>query len=243
MQAGDFLNMRPCRTLTQGQQRAVSTMLRGTSILALVPLFLLNFCEHTPSEKTPAHPPFDAAYLRLTPAEVASLPLAVRFEAPMGSEQAALTYNAQPFRVTRHLGDDLNGIGGWNSDLGDPVYAAATGKVIYAGWPSDGWGNMVVLAHRVPDASAPEGWRVYQAVYAHLDKILVQHGAVVPRGAKLGTVGTAGGRYLAHLHFEIRESRSVYPGPGTRTFPSIGVPGQLPKRAGAEWRPHRPKSP
>jgi hypothetical protein len=32
-------------------------------------------------------------------------------------------------------------------------------------------------------------------------------------------VGTAGGRYLAHLHFEIRESRSVYPGPGYSDHP------------------------
>jgi murein DD-endopeptidase MepM/ murein hydrolase activator NlpD len=194
-------------------------MLRGTAILAIVPLFLLSFCERTQPEAAPQHPPFDAAYLRLSPAEVAALPLAVRFEAPMGSEQAGLTYNAQPFRVTRHLGDDLNGVGGWNSDLGDPVYAAATGKVIYAGWPSDGWGNMVVLMHRVPDASAPDGWRVHQAVYAHLDKIQVKHGDIVPRGAQLGSVGTAGGKYLAHLHFEIREGRSIYPGPGYSDFP------------------------
>jgi hypothetical protein len=193
-------------------------MLRGTAIFALVPLFLLSFCERTQPDAAAQHPPFDAAFLRLTPAEIASLPLAVRFEAPVGSEQAALTYNAQPFRVTRHLGDDLNGIGGWNSDLGDPVYASATGRVIYAGWPSDGWGNMVVLAHRVPDTKAPEGWKVYQAVYAHLDKILVKNGEIVPRGAQLGTVGTAGGKYLAHLHFEIRESLSIYPGPGYSDF-------------------------
>src|SRR3954467_11939871 len=74
--------------------------------------------------------PFDAAYVRLSPWEMATLPLAVRFDPPMGGERGALTYNAQPFRITRHLGDDLNGIGGWNSDLGDPVYAAGAGMVI-----------------------------------------------------------------------------------------------------------------
>lgn len=194
-------------------------MLRGAAILALVPLFLLNFCSRTEPGHALQHPPFDAAFLRLPPSEVAALPLAVRFEPPMGAEQAGLTYNAQPFQITRHLGDDLNGIGGWNSDLGDPVYASATGKVIYAGWPSDGWGHMVVLAHRVPDETMPEGWKVCQAVYAHLDKILVKHGELVPCGAQLGTVGTAGGKYLAHLHFEVRESHSVYPGPGYSDFP------------------------
>lgn len=56
--------------------------------------------------------PLDTAFNRLTPLQIATLPQAVRFDAPMGSERGALTYNAQPFRITRHLGDDLNGIGG-----------------------------------------------------------------------------------------------------------------------------------
>lgn len=159
-------------------------------------------------------PPFDAAFLRLDAREACALPLAVRFESPMGTELGGLTYNAQPFRITRHLGDDLNGIGGWNSDQGNPVYASGTGRVIYTGVPSDGWGNMVILAHRVPDPSSPQGCRFMQTVYAHLDSVLTKHGETISRGEPLGTVGTAGGRYWAHLHFEIREGLSVYPGMG-----------------------------
>lgn len=181
-------------------------------------LFLLRSCSITGgTEATPR--PFDAAFVRLSASEVAALPLATHFSAPMGAENGALTYNAQPFRIRRHLGDDLNGIGGWNSDLGDPVCASGAGRVVYAGVPSEGWGNMVVLAHRVPDAASPRGWRVYQTVYAHLETVLVRHGETVPRGRRLGTVGTAGGRYLAHLHFEVRESLSVYPGPGYSDAP------------------------
>lgn len=168
-------------------------------------------------------PPFDAAFLRLDAGEVSGLPLAARFEMPMGTELGGLTYNAQPFRTTRHLGDDLNGIGGWNSDQGDPVYASGTGRVIYAGVPSDGWGNMVILGHRVPDGSSPQGYRVMQTVYAHLESILVKCGETVPRGKMLGTVGTANGRYLAHLHFEVRESLSVYPGMGYSDEPQDRV--------------------
>ncbi|MCE9518105.1 MAG: M23 family metallopeptidase [Verrucomicrobia bacterium] len=182
----------------------------------MVPLFGLASCGR---EKETEPQPFDAAFVRLSAAEVATLPLAVSFEMPMGGEQGALVYNAQPFRTTRHLGDDLNGIGGWNSDLGDPVYAAGAGRVIYSGMPGPGWGNMIILAHRVREPEAARGWRVYQTVYAHLEKRLVREGEVVRRGQKIGSVGTADGRYLAHLHFEVRRSGSVYPGAGYADAP------------------------
>lgn len=181
-------------------------------------LWLLRAC--TPAEQAvptvPGSdlPPFDAAFLRLSAPEVAALPLATRFESPMGARNGALTYNARSFRMSRHLGDDLNGIGGWNSDLGDPTFASGDGRVVYTGVPGEGWGNMIILAHRVPEAASPWGWRVYLTVYAHLDSILVKHGQLVARGLKIGTVGTAAGKYWAHLHFEIRQSRSVYPGLG-----------------------------
>lgn len=164
----------------------------------------------------PLTPPFDPAFQRLSPAETARLPLATRFDAPMGSEHGALTYNAQPFRINRHLGDDLNGIGGLNSDLGDAVYASGFGRVVYVGVPGPGWGKMIILAHRVRES---EKTRVIQTVYAHLDQIFVKHGQVVQRGEKIGTVGTADGQYLAHLHFEVREGPYVNPGVGYADAP------------------------
>jgi hypothetical protein len=180
---------------------------RCWGIAALLPLVIAS-CGRR--EK----PPFDAAFVRLSPVEIASLPLAVRFDPPMGGEQGALVYDAQPFRTTRHMGSDFNGIGGWNSDLGDPIYAAGAGAVVYAGVPGEGWGNMLIIAHRVPEQDAARGWAVYQTVYAHMERVLVRTGDKVTRGQKIGTVGTADGRYFAHLHFEIRKSRSVYPGVG-----------------------------
>lgn len=163
--------------------------------------------------------PFDPAFIRLSPAEIAMLPEAVRFDHPMGSPNAALTYNAQPFRVTRHLGDDVNGIGGMNSDLGDPVFAAGAGRVVYLGEPGKGWGNMIILAHRVSVAGQPGGFRVIQTVYAHLRDMTVRAGQAVQRGDQIGTVGTAGGLYLAHLHFEVREGPYVNPGQGYADTP------------------------
>lgn len=169
--------------------------------------------------KTNAPRPLDPAFLRLSAVEMTRLPLATRFDHPMGTADGAFTYNAQPFRISRHLGDDLNGIGGGNSDLGDPVYAAGTGQVVYAGVPGPGWGNMVILAHRVPDLEDANEEHVYQTVYAHLDKILIAPGQVVNRGEKIGTVGTANGQYLAHLHFEVREGPYVNPGQGYADAP------------------------
>lgn len=159
---------------------------------------------------------FDPAFQRLSPQQVARVPLATRFDAPMGSEHGALTYNAQPFRVNRHLGDDLNGIGGLNSDLGDAVYASGFGRVVYVGAPGPGWGKMIILAHRVREADKT---RVIQTVYAHLDQLLVKQDQVVQRGEKIGTVGTADGQYLAHLHFEVREGPYVNPGVGYADAP------------------------
>lgn len=181
-------------------------------------IVLLRACASEDGPAKPA-PPFDAAFVRLSPMEAAGLPLATRFTAPMGAENGALTYNARAFRTRSHLGDDMNGIGGWNSDLGDPVFASGSGQVVYTGIPSEGWGRMVILAHRVPEAEASLGWQVILTVYAHLQSVTARHGEIVIRGQPLGTAGTADGRYLAHLHFEVRQSLSLYPGLGYADAP------------------------
>ena len=152
--------------------------------------------------------PIDPAFFVLSPIEMVSSPLAVRWDAPLGTEHGAMAYNAQPFLTDKHLGDDLNGIGGWNSDLGDPVYAAANGRVVFSGWPSDGWGNVVILSHELPDG------RLVETFYGHLDTIKVAMGKQILRGTEIGTVGTAAGNYLAHLHFEIRQGHTIDVGGG-----------------------------
>lgn len=163
-----------------------------------------------PASATPK--PLDPAFVRLTPRETATLPLAARFDMPLGSEHGAFTYNARAFRIERHLGDDLNGIGGENSDLGDPVYAAGAGRVVYAGVPSPDWGKMILIAHRLPDGDelAP----VVQTMYAHLESVRVRTGQIVRRGEHIGTVGTAPSAKFAHLHFEVRVGPYVNPGQG-----------------------------
>lgn len=151
--------------------------------------------------------------------QAVQIPRALRFDPPMGSDHAGLVYNAQKFwemnerRGGRHTGDDLNGIGGMNTDLGDPVFSTADGLVVYTGEPSPGWGKLVVIAHKAADG------RPLHSMYAHLDRIDVELGALVARGGILGTVGTANGYYPAHLHFEMRASDGVDIGAGYAMFP------------------------
>lgn len=150
--------------------------------------------------------------------EHALIPTAPRFDHPMGSANAALTYNAQPFwemnkaRGGNHTGDDINGIGGQNSDLGDPVHAIGNGLVVYSGTPSPGWGKTVILAHRTPKNE------IIHSMYAHLNAIHIAYMDHVPRGEIIGTVGTAGGNYLAHLHLEMRRTDGISPQAGYTSF-------------------------
>jgi hypothetical protein len=188
--------------------------------------------QETYTAKVPLPPSFRHPTLH----ELASLPMVTGWTYPMGSARGALIYNAQPFGTTRHLGEDLNGIGGENSDLGDPVYAVGDGLVTFAEDVAGGWGKIVIIVHAAP-ASLPERFtvtrpdlpqldtlprRYLQTFYAHLSEIRVQEGQRVRQQDVIGTVGTADGQYLAHLHFEMRELLNPYIGPGYRSAPPPG---------------------
>jgi murein DD-endopeptidase MepM/ murein hydrolase activator NlpD len=80
------------------------------------------------------------------------------------------------------------------ADRGTPVRAAGSGRVIFAGRDTGGYGNLVVIRHR----SRVFTW------YAHLRGITVGEGARVRTGAGVGTVGATGAATGPHLHFEVR---------------------------------------
>src|SRR5438045_3286450 len=129
--------------LTASKERTFlgwAMMFAGLFLLALCSgLFLRLWPElHRPNK-------IDRAFQIVPALFLASLPTAARFDFPLGSENGALTYNAQPFTENQHLGDDLNGIGGENSDLGDPVYAVADGRVLLADEGGPGWGNVGIV--------------------------------------------------------------------------------------------------
>lgn len=177
-----------------------------------------------PLEKMPAH--LLPGLVILTPEQVLTVPVIDGFQAPIGTTNGAFSYDAQPFgtpnaqRGGNHTGADLNGIGGNNTDEGDTVYAAARGLVVYSGVPHEGWGNVVVVAHRLPGDA-----RIIQTLYAHLGERFVKPGQLIGRGTPVGTIGTANGQYLAHLHFETIASRCIEA--GQRGYSAEGVMNRL----------------
>jgi murein DD-endopeptidase MepM/ murein hydrolase activator NlpD len=85
---------------------------------------------------------------------------------------------------------------------GTPVYAAASGIVLFAGpdteavyapWP-DFYGNLVVIQHEDD----------LFTLYAHLSKITVTPGETVGTETQIGEVGKTGVAIGSHLHFEVR---------------------------------------
>jgi murein DD-endopeptidase MepM/ murein hydrolase activator NlpD len=90
--------------------------------------------------------------------------------------------------------------------VGTPVAAAGAGCVTFAG-ADDGYGLLVVLAHRFGVTT----W------YAHLSRIDVGRGACVATGARVGLAGATGHATGPHLHFEVRVR-----GAATDPRPAIG---------------------
>ena len=94
---------------------------------------------------------------------------------------------ATPFDEVRSKGVAITG------KLGDPVMAAADGRVVYAGSGLRGYGNLVIVTHNT----------TYLTAYAHNQVLLVKEDQVVRRGQKIAEMGSSDAERV-QLHFEIR---------------------------------------
>lgn len=83
--------------------------------------------------------------------------------------------------------------------IGTPIYAAASGEVIFAkyGW-NGAYGNLIIIVH-------PNGTQTF---YAHQSKFAVSQGDHVSQGQIIGYVGNTGRSTGPHLHFEVRGAKN-----------------------------------
>ncbi|MFN2298348.1 MAG: peptidoglycan DD-metalloendopeptidase family protein [Anaerolineales bacterium] len=78
--------------------------------------------------------------------------------------------------------------------MGQPIYSAQAGVVVFAGWSDRGYGELVIVDHL-------NGWHTF---YAHLSQWNVSCGQQVYTGTLVGLGGSTGNSTGPHLHFEIR---------------------------------------
>jgi hypothetical protein len=86
-----------------------------------------------------------------------------------------------------HRGIDLA------NNVGTPIKAARTGRVVFSGWHDGGYGYLVTLQH--PDGS--------RTLYAHNSRLMVRSGQDVRQGTVIALMGSTGRSTGPHLHFEI----------------------------------------
>ncbi len=92
------------------------------------------------------------------------------------------------FSSSVHKGIDISG------KRGDPIYAVASGRVVYAGTGIVGYGELLIVKHN----------DVYLSAYGHNYRLLVDEGMQVKAGQKIAEKGSSS-TDTVKLHFEIRK--------------------------------------
>ena len=141
----------------------------------------------TPAVAAPAQP-----QAKSSPAHVVPAP-PVEKQTPAGDGKMIWEWPAQG-RLLYGFGQGSNQKGvGIEGRSGQPVLAAAPGKVVYSGSGLRGYGKLIIIKHNTS----------YLSVYAHNSQILVKEGQTVAKGQKIAEIGDTDSDRVA-LHFEIR---------------------------------------
>ena len=116
-------------------------------------------------------------------------------------------YRHDPFNghAAMHAGLDFRG------PIGSPIYAAANGKISFAGVKS-GYGNVIEISHGNGLVTR----------YAHMSAFRARPGQDVEAGDIIGAIGSTGRSTGPHLHFEVRiNGRAVNPRPFLEAAPNV----------------------
>jgi len=139
-----------------------------------------------PTDKAAAAPPPP------TPPEQAMAAVPPPSEKPPAAEPEGMWAWPSEGKLLERFDDRNKGIdiGG---NVGDPVYAANDGQVVYSGSGLRGYGKLVIIKHTDDFVSA----------YGHNNEILVTQGQAVKRGQRIADLGMTDAP-TPRLHFEIR---------------------------------------
>src|ERR1700680_2444394 len=202
-------------TVEQMRRAGALAAKRGEKLPGLEPANMAPPSSHAAKPETAVVRPLDRPAREEEPIRVhplsfsgdtAFIKLANGFDFPVGKPEAQGYYKARGFRSGGHLGEDWDGIGGGDTDLGDPIYCIGDGVVVFARDCHMGWGNVVIVRHAYREGGAIKN---IDSLYGHLQKILVRQGQKVRRGEQIATLGNAHGLYDAHLHLEIRKNIEI----------------------------------
>ena len=144
-------------------------------------------------------------------ADYAELPLASGFDFPVGAPTGTGYYKARGFWPNGHVGEDWNGKGGGNTDLGDPVYSIGDGIVVQSRDVRRGWGNVIIIRHVFMDKNS--NVKFMDSLYAHLDSRNVVLNQIVKRGQRIGAIGNNRSMEYALLNLYTEKARQNPPVP------------------------------
>ncbi|WP_213227100.1 peptidoglycan DD-metalloendopeptidase family protein [Caballeronia sp. NK8] len=195
-------------TLPESRQVNIGQVLRVTPPGASAPASVASKAAQPPllptPEKSAAHKPAADKPAADKPAPSEERQPAVAATAPKGTfAWPAHGEVVHKFGASGNKGIDIEG------KVGQPVKAAAAGKVVYAGSGLRAYGRMIIVKHG----------NDYLTAYAYNEKLLVKEGDTVKQGATIADMGTGPGGTPA-LHFEVRKS-----GAAVDPMPLLGAAG------------------
>jgi lipoprotein NlpD len=160
---------------------------------------ILGRVESRPLDALPALPPRAAPKSEIARMELVkpAPPAAVKSDAPTPANLAGFVWPVKgkvlaEFAEPRRKGIDIDG------RPGDPIVAAAAGRVTYIGTGIPGMGKLVVLKHD----------NGFITVYGHNREILVKEQQAVARGQQIAVLGSTDAE-RPKLHFQIRKGAAA----------------------------------
>lgn len=162
----------------------------GESVAVVKPVTSSSVAPVTPASAAVASAPKAPAVAAIAPSPA---PTPIPTPAPGSDDDIAWIWPTRGgpvlagFDEAKNKGVDIGG------KAGDPVLAAADGRVVYAGAGLRGYGNLVILKHN----------NTYLTAYAHNQTLLVKEDQTVRKGQEIAKMGSSDADRVK-LHFEIR---------------------------------------